>query len=262
MTLRAILLTALLAVPAHADPIRLATTTSTDNSGLLQYLLPKFEAQNEYKVRVIAVGTGRALRLGERGDVDALLVHAPASEEAFVAAGHGVERRMVMANDFVIVGPKDDPAAIQNATSPADAFARIAAAGSLFVSRGDDSGTHKKELELWRAAGADVAAAAWRREVGQGMGRSLLIADELQSYLLIDRGTWLYHRADIELALLYEGGDALLNPYHAIAVNPARHDINHRGARALIDWLTSPAAQRAIADYQVHGAQLFRPAAQ
>jgi len=211
-------------------------------------------------VQVISVGTGKALRLGENGDVDVLLVHDPRSELRFIAAGHGVERRQVMANDFVIAGPPGDPAELHNATSAADAFRRLHARGELFVSRGDDSGTHKKELDLWRAAGVD-ARAPWRREVGQGMGRALQIADELQAHILIDRATWIFLSHKTQLALVYEGGDALQNHYGVLAVNPARHAINITGARAFIDWLTSTAGQDAIGDYTVRGARLFTPTA-
>jgi len=240
--------------------LRLATTTSTDNSGLLAHILPRFERAHGYQVQVISVGTGKALRLGENGDVDVLLVHDPRSELRFIAAGHGVERRQVMANDFVIAGPRGDPAKLHNATSAADAFRRLHARGELFVSRGDDSGTHKKELDLWRAAGVD-ARAPWRREVGQGMGRALQIADELQAYLLIDRATWIFLSHKTQLALVYEGGDELQNHYGVLAVNPARHAINITGARAFIDWLTSTAGQDAIGDYTVGGARLFTPTA-
>ena len=240
--------------------LRLATTTSTDNSGLLDYLLPQFERDSGYSLQVISVGTGKALRLGENGDVDVLLVHAPQSEQRFVALGHGVYRREVMANDFVVVGPKDDPGGLRRATSAVDAFTRLRRNESPFVSRGDDSGTHKKELSLWRAAGVSDWG-QWRREVGQGMGRSLQIADELQAHLLIDRGTWISLKHKTSLELLYEGGASLRNPYGVMAVNPARHGINIAGAIAFIDWLTSPKGQAAIGDYTVADTPLFTPAA-
>jgi len=242
--------------------LRLATTTSTDNSGLLAHILPRFERARGYAVQVISVGTGKALRLGENGDVDVILVHDPRSEKRFIARGHGVERRAVMANDFIIAGPRADPGRLREAASTADAFRRLheSGGGALFVSRGDDSGTHKKELDLWRAAGVD-ARRAWRREVGQGMGRALQIADELQAYILIDRATWTFLKHNTSLALLFEGGEALRNHYGVMAVNPARHATNIDGARALIDWLTSAAGQAAIGAYTVHGTQLFMPTA-
>ena len=240
--------------------VRLATTTSTDNSGLLDSLLPQFERDRGYAVQVISVGTGKALRLGESGDVDVLLVHAPASERRFIELGYGVSRKEVMANDFVIVGPKSDPANLRKAASAADAFNRLRRSKSLFVSRGDDSGTHKKELAIWKTAGhADWGP--WRLEVGQGMGRSLQIADELQAYLLIDRGTWIFHKQQTSLELLYGGGERLRNPYGVLAVNPQRHRINIAGAMAFIDWLTSPRGQTAIGDYTIKDTRLFTPTA-
>ena len=259
------LLSALAADADNEDrTVRLATTTSTDNSGLLDYLLPQFERDRGYAVQVISVGTGKALRLGESGDVDVLLVHAPRSERRFIELGYGVSRKEVMANDFVIVGPKSDPANLRKAASAADAFNRLRRSKSLFVSRGDDSGTHKKELAIWKAAG-HVAGKAdwgpWRLEVGQGMGRSLQIADELQAYLLIDRGTWIFHKQQTSLELLYGGGERLRNPYGVLAVNPQRHRINIAGAMAFIDWLTSKGGQAAIGDYTVRDTRLFTPTA-
>lgn len=259
-----IVLAALALLPTAAAqesprPLRLATTTSTDNSGLLAHLLPRFERARGYAVQVISVGTGKALRLGENGDVDVLLVHDPRSERRFIARGHGVHRRAVMANDFVIAGPPHDPGRLRDAKSAADALRRLHAGGALFVSRGDDSGTHKKELDLWRAAGVD-ARGPWRREVGQGMGRALQIADELQAHILIDRATWIFLKHKTALALLFEGGEDLRNHYGVMAVNPARHDTNLAGALAFIDWLTSNEGQAAIGAYTVHGARLFTPA--
>ncbi|MGI9309940.1 MAG: substrate-binding domain-containing protein, partial [bacterium] len=238
--------------------VRLATTTSTDNSGLLEVLLPQFERERGYQVRVISVGTGKALRLGMSGDVDALLVHAPQSEARFIAGGHGVHRRDIMVTDFILIGPADDPAALRDATSAADAFQRLRRGAHAFVSRGDDSGTHKKELDLWRAAGVR-AELPWHLQVGQGMGKTLQIADELRAYTLIDRGTWLFLRANSALRPLYQGDPSLRNPYGAIAVNPRRHRINFAGACALIEWLAAPAGQDAIGAYTVNGERLFTP---
>ena len=207
-------------------------------------------------------GTGRALRLGENGDVDVLLVHAPQRERRFMERGHGVHRKGVMFNDFVVVGPNNDPAGVRQATSAADAFARVRRSESRFVSRGDESGTHLKELALWQQAGAGVVDfGSWRLETGQGMGKSLQVADELQAYLLIDRGTWIYLEAQTSLALLYQGDESLRNPYGVMAVNPKRHRINIAGAVALIDWLASPRGQAAIGAYTVAGSRLFTPTA-
>lgn len=245
---------------AQSHLVRLATTTSTDNSGLLDNLLPQFERDSGYAVHVISVGTGRALRLGENGDVDVLLVHAPQRERRFMERGHGVHHRGIMFNDFVVVGPKNDPAGVREATSAADAFARVRRSESRFVSRGDESGTHLKELALWQQAGTGVADfGQWHLQAGQGMGKSLQVADELQAYLLIDRGTWIYLEAQTSLALLYQGDESLRNPYGVMAVNPKRHRVNIEGAVALIDWLASPRGQAAIGAYKVAGTRLFTP---
>ncbi len=266
MTRWLLLLLTLLAVPAGpaaADParpvIRLATTTSTENSGLLQALLPAFERATGYRVHVIAVGTGKALRMGRDGDVDVVLVHAPAAEARFVAEGHGLRRHPVMHNDFLLVGPADDPARVRGLTDAAAALRRIAAARAPFVSRGDDSGTHKKERALWQAAGVHPAG-RWYREAGQGMGRVLQMASELGAYTLTDRGTWLALRERLALAPLVQGDERLYNPYGIIAVDPARHPgVNHAGAEALIRWLTGREGQRRIAAYRLHGEALFHP---
>ncbi len=250
---------------AENRAVRLATTTSTDNSGLLDQLLPQFERDSGYAVRVISVGTGKALRLGESGDVDVLLVHAPQSEKRFMELGHGVHRKQVMANDFVLAGPKNDPAGLRAAASATDAFRRLRQSASTFISRGDDSGTHKKELSLWKGAGVSRFG-PWRLEVGQGMGKSLQIADELQGYLLIDRATWTFLKEKTSLALLYQGAQvdqgngSLHNPYGVMAVNPQRHPTNIKGAMAFIAWLTSAKGQAAIGAYAVRGTRLFRPA--
>lgn len=242
-------------------PIRLATTTSTENSGLLAHLLPAFEWDTGYATHVIAVGTGKALRMGRDGDVDVVLVHAPAAEKAFVEAGYGAERRDVMFNDFVIVGPSGDPAGIAESRNASDALARIARAPAVFVSRGDDSGTHKKELSLWKAAGI-TPGGNWYLEAGQGMGKVLQMAGELSAYTLTDRGTWLAYRDKSPLRIVYQGDPGLYNPYGIIAVSPSRYpEINHAGALALIEWITSPAGQRLIGGYTVSGSQLFTPSA-
>lgn len=241
--------------------IRLATTTSTENSGLLGDLLPRFKQASGYDVHVIAVGTGKALRMGRDGDVDVVLVHAPVAEKKFVQDGFGEQRLPVMYNDFVIVGPDADPAGIAEASGVGDALARIARSESLFVSRGDDSGTHKKERGLWRSA-EFAPEGSWYREAGQGMGKVLQMADELNAYALTDRGTWLAYRDKSRLRVAYEGHEALFNPYAIIAINAQRYpDLNHAGARTLIEWIRGDAGQRAIAAYRRSGEQLFRPSA-
>ena len=242
-----------------AQPLRLATTTSTENSGLLDYLLPAFEKRSGVSVHVIAVGTGKALRIARAGDVDVVMVHARPAEQRFVADGHGVDRREFMYNDFVVVGPRDDPAKIASTDSVADALQRVTASGSRFVSRGDDSGTHKKELALWETAGVKPGG-NWYLESGLGMGEVLQMASELDAYTLTDRGTWLAYRGRLELALLLQGDPPLFNPYGIIAVNPERHPhVDYAGATALIAWLASTQGQEMIARYTVDGQVLFHP---
>ncbi|HWQ39711.1 MAG TPA: substrate-binding domain-containing protein [Burkholderiales bacterium] len=249
--------------PALAQrDIRLATTTSTDNSGLLRFVLPKFEAVYGVPVRVISVGTGKALKVGENGDVDALLVHSRPDEERFVAEGYGVNRREVMYNDFVLVGPDSDPARVRGLRDVLEALRRIAQTKSLFVSRGDDSGTHKMELGCWRALGIDPQSNPSYRSAGLGMGEVLMIASELQAYALADRATDAAMRGKTALSVLVEGDPKLFNRYGIIAVNPAKHPgVNYAGAIALIDWITSEQGQRAIADFRIQGRQVFFPSA-
>lgn len=245
----------------HADTsfIHLATTTSTENSGLLDDLLPAFENTYPFRVKVISVGTGKALRLLREGDVDVALVHAREAEDKLISEGFGVGRRDVMYNDFVIVGPEEDPAALRGTRDAGAALTRIANSQALFISRGDDSGTHKKELALWKQAGMQPVGERYR-EIGQGMGKALQIAAELQAYTLTDRGTWLSYRDSLPLKILSEGDPQLFNPYGVIAVNPDRYpDSNYAGATALIRWITSAAAQHRIAEYTVNGQQLFVP---
>lgn len=261
------------AAAARGQVLRLATTTSTADSGLLDAILPAFEEQSGATVDVIAVGTGQALELGARGDVDVVLVHARASEDAFVAAGDGVDRRDVMYNDFVIVGPPSDPARIAAAASAAEAFRAIAASEAIFASRGDESGTHRKEQAIWAAAPiTPTRELAWYRSLGQGMGETLITANELGAYTLVDRGTWLATRANLpELAILFGGetitanpDQTLYNPYGVIPVNPAKHPgINDELAEQFAAWLTNPATQAAIGAYGVErfGQALFYPIA-
>ena len=259
--LRLFLLCLWLAAPAQADPaiVKLATTTSTENSGLLADLLPHFTQETGYRVLVIAAGTGKALRMGADGDVDVVLAHAPEAEAQFVAAGHGVRRYPVMYNDFVIVGPSDDPARLDQAGTAAAALGRIQADAHPFISRGDDSGTHKKERSLWASLGV-LPAGSWYREAGQGMGNVLQIADQMQAYTLTDRGTWLAYRNKLALRVVFQGDPPLFNPYSIIRVSDRKYpDLNHAGAEALIQWITSPAAQRRIAAFRKNGEPLFIP---
>ncbi len=242
--------------------IIVASTTSTKNSGLFDHILPLFEKKTGIQVRVVAVGTGQAIRLAQNGDADVLLVHHRPSEEKFVAEGFGVKRFDVMYNDFVVVGPDGDPARIAGMTDAAKALQKIAGAGAPFVSRGDDSGTHKKELGLWRAAGVDVvqASGSWYRETGSGMGATLNTASAMQAYALADRGTWLSFRNRAGMRVLVEGDRRLFNPYGVILVNPERHPhVKADLGRKFIAWLISPAGQAAIGAFRIDGELLFKP---
>jgi tungstate transport system substrate-binding protein len=255
---------ALAAGAAHAETqgITVASTTSTQNSGLFDYLLPKFAADTGIEVRVVAVGTGQAIRIATNGDADVLLVHHPASERKFVADGFGLARHPVMHNDFVLVGPADDPAGIRGTGDIAAALRSIGEREQVFVSRGDDSGTHKKELELWGAAAFDPspASGAWYRESGSGMGATLNVASAMAGYTLTDRASWVSFGNKGELEILVKGDTRLHNPYAAIVVNPERHPHVHAGeAQAFVDWLISARGQTAIAAYRVDGQQLFFP---
>ncbi len=242
--------------------ITLASTTSTQASGLFDYLLPKFTEKSGVEVRVVAVVTGQALKLGEKGDADALLVHDPAGEQKFVKQGYGLDRRPVMYNDFVIVGPDTDPAQIKGGRDAVAAFKGIAQAKATFLSRGDDSGTHRQELRLWEAAGVDVKAASgtWYKELGAGMGAALNTAAGLDGHTMSDRATWLSFKNRARLVLLVEGDEKLYNQYSVILVNPARHpEVKADDGRAFMDWLTSPAGQQAIGSLTVEGQTLFHP---
>ena len=261
------------ASPAPATPqtLRLATTTSTADSGLLDAVLPKFESAYNARVHVIAVGTGQALELSANGDVDVVLVHARAREDKFVADGDGLNRLDVMYNDFVVVGPASDPAGIAGMTTAQEAFAQIAAKSAAFVSRGDDSGTHTKEKSLWSAAGlAPTTDSGWYFSIGQGMGETLTFADEKQAYTLSDRGTWLSQQSKLPNLVVLVGGasidankdNALLNPYGVIPVNPAKHPgVNFDLATQFANWITSVEVQQLIADYgrDRFGQALFYP---
>ena len=251
---------------AHAaDRLKLSSTTSTDNTGLLAYLLPKFTDKTGLRVDVIAVGTGKALTLAENGDVDVTLVHAPARERAFVEAGFGVNHRTVMANYFVIVGPAADAAGVAEAETAEQAFERIAQTQAPFISRGDASGTHTKEQAIWKTIlGGVPSGKSWYLESGKGMGETLTIADEKHGYTLSDSGTYLKYSDKVDLKMLFSRPSNLLyNPYGIIAVNPARHPhVNYFGAMQLIGFLTSPEGQKLIADFKDKlGNQLFEPLA-
>jgi len=251
--------------PAPANPdLILATTTSTQDSGLLDVLIPLFEEQTGYIVKVVAVGTGQALQMGQEGNADVLLVHAPSSEKTYMDGGFGKDRFLVMHNDLIIVGPASDPAVIKGDATAADAFARIYAAGAPFVSRGDKSGTNTKELALWKSASLDPATekAAWYIESGQGMGATLTIASEKEAYTLTDRATYLANKANLQLDLLAEKDNALLNVYHVITVNSEMWPkVNYDGAIAFAKWLTEPETQGVIRSFGVaeHGEPLFIP---
>ncbi len=245
-----------------SDDVILATTTSTDDSGLLDELLPLFEEETGYHVKLIAVGTGRALEMGRRGDADVLLVHAPAADEEFVAEGYGVNRRRVMYNDFVILGPESDPAGLRSANDAATVMDAIMKSEQPFISRGDDSGTHKLEQSLWQALGVEPAGEPWYRESGQGMGATLQIASQREAYTISDRATYLALQDVLDLAVLYEGIPELLNIYHVMQVNPQRHGgVNAAGAEAFVEFMVSDAAQALIEDFGVDefGRPLFVP---
>jgi tungstate transport system substrate-binding protein len=251
------------AAPAGEAKLLLSTTTSTQDSGLLDYILPDFEEKYGVSVEVVAVGTGQSLEIGSRGDADVVLVHARAREDEFMAAGHGVRREDVMYNDFIIVGPADDPAGIKGMTDAAEAMTQIAAAAAPFISRGDDSGTHSKELAIWQAAGIEKPAGDWYISAGQGMGEVLTMAEELQAYTLSDRATYLARTLEgLDLDILVEGDPVLLNPYGVIAVNPDKGpQINAELAKRFIDWLISVPVQEKIGQFGVEefGSPLFVP---
>ena len=259
-----ILISLLFCATAHAQQayITVASTTSTEQSGLFKHLLPIFEKKTGIQVRVVALGTGQALEMGRRGDADVVFVHARTLEEKFLADGFGLRRHDVMYNDFVLIGPKADPAKVSGGKDAADAFRRIKSAQSPFVSRGDKSGTHFAELEIWKAAGIDIAKdkGTWYRDTGQGMGPALNSAAGMYAYILADRGTWLSFRNRADLTIVLEGDVRLFNQYGIILVNPAKHPSAKKvEGQAFIDWILSPEGQRAIADYRIGGEQLFFP---
>jgi tungstate transport system substrate-binding protein len=253
---------AMLPSSAQERSIIVASTTSTEQSGLFGYILPRFTAKTGIRVNVVAVGTGQALEIGRRGDADVVFVHDKNAEENFIGEGFGMKRFGVMYNDFVLIGPRDDPAHIASGKDVLEAFRKIAATKAPFISRGDRSGTHIAELRYWTDAGINPAAetGGWYREIGQGMGAALNTAANVNAYSLSDRGTWLSFKNRGDLSILVEGDHRLLNQYGVMLVNPAKHpNVKVAEAQAFIDWLISPDGQRAIADYKIGGEQLFFP---
>jgi len=261
LALAAICLT--LPLAQAADPyITVASTTSTEQSGLFGHLLPAFRKASGIEVRVVALGTGQALDMGRRGDADVVFVHDAAAEEKFIAEGFGVKRQEVMFNDFILVGPKDDPAKVAGGKDITAALQKIAAAQVAFVSRGDKSGTHAAELRLWKTANIDLATqkGSWYRDTGSGMGPALNTAASLNAYILADRGTWLSFKNRQNLAIVVEGDKRLFNQYGVILVNPAKHaHVKQAEGQKFIDWLVSEAGQKTIAEYKIGGEQLFFP---
>lgn len=247
---------------AQDRSIVVASTTSTQDSGLFGHILPLFKSRTGIEVKVVAQGTGQALDTGRRGDADVLFVHAKAAEEKFIAGGFGVKRYPVMYNDFVLIGPRGDPAGIKGMKDAAEAFTAIKAKAAPFISRGDRSGTHIAELDLWKAAAIDIDSdkGRWYRSIGQGMGAALNTASASNAYVLADRGTWLSFRNRGDLDILVAGDRRLFNQYGVMLVNPARHPhVKKELGQAFIDWLVSPEGQKAIADYKIEGQQLFFP---
>lgn len=246
---------------AAQEVLTVATTTSTENSGLLAELIPPFEEKFGVRVDVVAVGTGAAIELGRNGDADIIFVHAREAEDEFIANGYGINRRDVMYNDFVILGPLSDPAGIRKTETAVEAFQKIKAERAEFISRGDDSGTNKKELSIWDSAGINPDN-SWYIESGQGMGPSINMADERQAYTLADRGTYLAYRGDVELEIVNSGDSDLFNPYGIIPINPAYHShVNYQLAMAFTGYLTSQQGQNIINNYMIYDEQLFYPAA-
>ncbi len=255
---------ALLALGVHAEErfITVASTTSTEQSGLFGYLLPIFEQKTGIKVHVVALGTGQALDLARRGDADVVFVHARSAEEKFLAEGHGVKRYPVMYNDFVLIGPKTDPAGIGGGKDIVVALKKLEATKAPFVSRGDRSGTHIAELALWKTAGIDLdkAKGPWYRDTGQGMGPALNTAASMNAYILADRGTWLSFKNSGDLTILVEGDKRLFNQYGVMLVNPEKHpSVKKELGQQFVDWVISPEGQNAIAAYKINGEQLFFP---
>ncbi|MBL4872876.1 MAG: substrate-binding domain-containing protein [Rhodobacteraceae bacterium] len=247
-------------VSAAQDYILLQSTTSTQNSGLYDYLLPIFTAETGIEVRVVAVGTGQAIRNAVNGDADVLLVHAKSAELEFVSSGNGTQRFDLMYNEFVIVGPRADPIQLESLPDLSEALRILSEGEAIFVSRGDDSGTHKKERELWGTVGVNPAPSDWYRETGAGMGATLRMAIEMQAYTLTDRATWIAYGAKQDARIVFEGGDTLFNQYGIIALNPAKYPhVNVEGATKFVNWMLGPRGQALIGAYTRNGQQLFFP---
>jgi tungstate transport system substrate-binding protein len=249
-------------VQAQEKTIILATTTSTQDSGLLEVLLPVFEKKTSYFVKTIAVGSGQAMAMGEKGEADVLLVHSPAAEKKFVSEGFGINRKIIMHNDYIIVGPAEDPAKIKGTKSTPEAFKKISSAAALFLSRGDNSGTHAKEKDVWKAAGINAEGQKWYQQTGLGMGQTLNVANEKKGYTLADRGTYLSLKKNLKLDILVEGDAILLNVYHVIEVNPTKWPkVNAAGAKAFSDFMVAKETQDMIRTYGVEkfGSALFFP---
>ena len=259
-----LLLVLVVSSPAGAQQknVILATTTSTQDSGLLDVLIPMFEKKTGYFMKTIAVGSGQAMAMGQKGEADVLLVHSPEAEQKFVTDGFGVNRRLVMHNDFIVVGPPADPAGIKSAKATVDAFKKIAGAGAVFMSRGDNSGTHAKEKSIWKAAGINPEGQKWYQQTGLGMGQTLNVSSEKKAYTLADRGTYLALKKNLQLDILKEGDAVLLNIYHVIEVNPAKYPkVNTAGGKAFADFMVSKEAQDVIKTFGVEkfGGALFFP---
>ena len=257
-----LLISSMTSVQAQEKTIILATTTSTQDSGLLDVLLPVFEKKTGYFVKTIAVGSGQAMAMGQKGEADVLLVHSPAAEKKFIADGFGINRKIIMHNDYIIVGSSEDPAKIKGTKSTPEAFKKIAAAGALFLSRGDNSGTHAKEKDVWKAAGINSEGQKWYQQTGLGMGQTLNVANEKKGYTLADRGTYLSLKKNLKLDILMEGDAILLNVYHVIEVNPSKWPkANAAGAKAFSDFMIAKETQNMIRTYGVdkYGSPLFFP---
>jgi tungstate transport system substrate-binding protein len=257
-----LLVSGAISIQAQEKTVILATTTSTQDSGLLDVLLPIFEKQTGYFVKTIAVGSGQAMAMGQKGEADVLLVHSPAAEEKFIADSFGINRKLVMHNDYIIVGPADDPAKIKGMKSTPESFKKIASAAGLFLSRGDNSGTNAKEKEVWKAAGINPEGQKWYQQTGLGMGQTLNVANEKNGYTLADRGTYLSLKKNLKLDILMEGDAILLNIYHVIEVNPTKWPkVNVAGAKAFSDFMVAKETQEIIRTFGVdkYGAPLFFP---
>ncbi len=257
-----VLVCSVVAVQAQPKTIILATTTSTQDSGLLDVLLPTFEKKTGYFVKTIAVGSGQAMAMGQKGEADVLLVHSPEAEKKFIAEDYGINRKLIMHNDYIVVGPSEDPAKIKGLKSSPESFKKIASATALFLSRGDNSGTHSKEKAIWKAAGINPEGGKWYQETGLGMGQTLSVANEKKGYTLADRGTYLALKKNLKLDILVEGDAVLLNIYHVIEVNPAKWPkVNAAGAKAFSDFMVSKETQDTIKTFGVDkfGSPLFFP---